>query len=170
MAKAFLALIVWLSLALPVVAAQSQSPSKKAPRPPWSELTPAQKQVLAPLQGEWDALDTTRRKKWIAIANRYPKMKPAAQRRLQKRMTDWVKLTPAERQQAREKYQQMRKLSAARRQQLQEQWQEYQQSLAPPPPPAAPPVEAAPESAATESDTAPAPPRSAAEAALPATQ
>ena len=170
MAKAFGALIVWLlCIALPAAAAQSQSPSKKAPRPAWSELTPVQKQVLAPLQGEWDALDTTRRKKWIAIANRYPKMKPAEQQRLQKRMTDWVKLTPAERQQAREKYQQMRKMSAARRQQLQEQWEEYQQSLAPPPPPA-PPVEAAPESAATEPDATAAPPRSAAEAALPATQ
>src|SRR5688572_18978498 len=79
MAKAFVALIVWLSVALPVVAAQSQPPSKKAPRPAWSELTTPQKQVLAPLQGEWDALDTTRRKKWIAIADRYPKMKPAEQ-------------------------------------------------------------------------------------------
>ena len=164
MAKAFLTLIVWLSLALPVVAAQSQPSPKKAPRPAWSELTPAQKQVLAPLQGEWDALDTTRRKKWIAIADRYPKMKPEEQQRLQKRMTDWAKLTPAERQQAREKYQQMRKLSAARRQQLQEQWEEYQQSLAPP----APPPEAAPESPAGESGSTAASPRS--EAALPATQ
>lgn len=169
MAKAFVALIVWLSVALPVVAAQSQPPSKKAPRPAWSELTTPQKQVLAPLQGEWDALDTTRRKKWIAIADRYPRMKPAEQQRLQKRMTDWVKLTPAQRQQAREKYQQIRKLSAERRQVLQEQWEEYQQSLAPPAPPA-PPVEAAPESAASESGTAAPPPRSAAEAALPATQ
>ena len=166
MAKAFLALIVWLSLALPAVAAQSQPSSKKAPRPAWSELTPAQKQVLAPLQGEWDALDTTRRKKWIAIADRYPKMKPEEQQRLQKRMTDWAKLTPAERQQAREKYQQMRKLSAARRQQLQEQWEEYQQSLAPP----APPPEAAPESPPAESGSAAASTKSAAEAALPATQ
>jgi hypothetical protein len=168
MAKAFIALIVFFSIVLPVAAAQSQS-SKKAPRPAWSELTPAQKQVLAPLQGEWDSFDTRRRKKWIAIADRYPKMKPAAQQRLQKRMTDWVKLTPAQRQQAREKYQQMRKLSAARRQQLQEQWQEYQQSLAPPAPPSAPTVEAAPEPAASDSGTAAAPP-AAAEAALPATQ
>ena len=147
---------------MPVGAAQSQ-PAKKAPRPAWSELTPAQKQVLAPLQGEWDGFDTRRRKKWVAIADRYPKMKPAEQQRLQKRMTDWVKLTPAQRQQAREKYQQMRKLSAERRQQLQEQWQEYQQSLAPP-------AEATPEPAGSDSGTAAAPTGSAAEAALPATQ
>ena len=163
MAKAFVALIVCLSIALPAAAAQSPSPSKKASRPAWGELTTVQKQVLAPLQGEWDALDTTRRKKWIAIADRYPKMKPAEQQRLQKRMTDWVKLTPAERQQAREKYQQIRKLSTARRQELQEQWQEYQQSLAPP-------AEAAPDPAATEPTPAAAPARSAPEAALPATQ
>lgn len=169
MAKAF-ALIVWLALALPVAAAQSQPPTKKTARPPWSELTPAQKQVLAPLQGEWDSLDTTRRKKWMAIADRYPKMKPAEQQRLQKRMADWAKLTPAERQQAREKYQQMRKLSAARRQQLQEQWEEYQQSLAAPTPAATPPAEPAPEPAASDSGTAATSPRPAAEASLPTTQ
>jgi hypothetical protein len=133
MAKTFLALIVWLFIALPVVAAQSNPPPKKAARPAWSELTQAQQKVLAPLQTDWNGLDTTRRKKWVAIADRYPKMKPQEQQRLQKRMTDWAKLTPAQRQEAREKYQQMRKLSAAKRQQIQNQWQEYQQSLAPPP-------------------------------------
>lgn len=132
MAKTFVALIVWLTIAFPVVAAQSNAPPKKAPRPAWSELTPAQQKVLAPLQADWHSLNTTRRKKWVAIANRYPKMKPREQQRLQKRMTDWANLTPAQRQQAREKYQKMRKLSAEKRQRIQNQWQEYQQSLAPP--------------------------------------
>lgn len=132
MAKTLVALIVWLSIAFPVVAAQSNPPPKKAPRPAWSELTPAQQKILAPLQADWDSLDTTRRKKWVTIANRYPGMKPQEQQRLQKRMTDWAKLTPAQRQEARERYLQIRKLSAQKRQEMRNQWQQYQDSLAPP--------------------------------------
>ena len=160
MAKTFVALIVWLFIALPVIAAQSNPPAKKAPRPAWSELTPAQQKVLAPLQPDWDSLDTTRRRKWVGIAERYPKMKPAEQQRLQKRMTDWAKLTPAQRQEAREKYLEIKKLPAKKRQEVKAQWEQYQGSLAPPADPApdashpgpgapateppAPPVESAP--------------------------
>jgi hypothetical protein len=131
MAKTLAALIVFLSIAFPVVAAQTPSPTKKAPRPAWSELTPAQQKVLAPLQTDWDSMDTTRRRKWVTIANRYPTMTPQAQKRLQKRMTDWAKLTPAQRQEARERYLRIRKLPPKKRQEVKEQWQQYQESLAP---------------------------------------
>jgi hypothetical protein len=151
MAKTFVALIVWLSIAFPVVAAQSNSPPKKAPRPAWSELTPAQQKILAPLQTDWESLDTTRRRKWVAIANRYPSMTPQAQQRLQKRMADWAKLTPQQRQEARERYLQIRKLPTKKRQEVRDQWQQYQDSLAPPaetPPPEAPAAAEAPTPAA----------------------
>ena len=78
MAKTLIALIAALCLAFPVAAAQSKSEPKKPARPAWTELTPAQQQVLAPLAGEWDKLDATRRKKWVAIAKNYPKMTPRA--------------------------------------------------------------------------------------------
>ena len=100
MVKTLLALIVCLCLATPGIAAQVKSPTKKAPRPAWSELTPAQQEVLAPLAPEWDQLNTTRRKKWVAIADRYPTMKPSQQKRLQTRMQKWVQLTPEEREAA----------------------------------------------------------------------
>ena len=147
MAKTFLALIVWLSIVFPAVAAQSPPP-KKAPRPAWSELTPAQQKILAPLQADWDGFDTTRRKKWAAIADRYPSMTPQAQQRLQKRMTDWAKLTPAQRQAARERYLQIRKLPPDQRKAVRSQWQQYQDSLAPP-------AEAPPETAAAPEPAAP---------------
>ena len=57
MAKTFVALIVWLCIAFPAAAAQSKTDTKKPVRPAWSELTPAQQQVLAPLQAEWEQLD-----------------------------------------------------------------------------------------------------------------
>ena len=53
MAKTLLALIASLVIAFSAAAAQ-KSETKKAPRPPWSELTPAQREVLSPLQNEWE--------------------------------------------------------------------------------------------------------------------
>jgi hypothetical protein len=140
MAKTLVALIASLCIALSAAAAQTKTePKKAAPRPAWSELTPAQQQVLAPLQADWDQLDTTRRKKWVAIADRYPTMKPAQQQRLQKRMQEWAQLTPEERRAARERYQTLKKLPPEQRREVREKWEE-RQSLTPPaaPAPAAP--------------------------------
>jgi hypothetical protein len=145
MAKTLVALIASLCIAFSAAAAQTKTDAKKAaPKPAWTELSPAQQQVLAPLQGDWDQLDTTRRKKWLAIANRYPTMKPAEQQRLQKRMQEWAQLTPEERRAARERYQSLKKLPPQQRREVREKWQEYQQSVAPPAPSSAPETPATP--------------------------
>jgi hypothetical protein len=136
MVKTLVALITSLCIAFSAVAAQSKPEAKKVAKPAWTELTPAQQQVLAPVQGEWEQLDTTRRKKWVSIANRYPTMKPAEQERLQKRMQEWAKLTPAERKVAREKYQTLKKQPPQKRDEVKRRWEEYEQSRTPAPAPA----------------------------------
>ena len=73
-------------------------------QPDWSQLTPEQQQILAPLAGDWNNFDATQRKKWLLTAKRYPKMKPEQQQRLQTQMQDWAKLTPEQRYIARENY------------------------------------------------------------------
>ena len=139
MAKTLGALILALCLAFSAVAAQSPE-AKKAAKPAWTELTPAQQQLLAPLQPEWEQLDTARRKKWVSIADRYPTMKPAQQERLKKRMEEWAKLTPEERKAARAKYQNLKNQPPEKRDEVKRRWQEYEQSKTPaPPPPEAPP-------------------------------
>ncbi|MBI3057092.1 MAG: DUF3106 domain-containing protein, partial [Betaproteobacteria bacterium] len=109
MVKTLIAIILCLSFVAPVSAAAPLQPKPaatkvKPAKPDWAELTPAQQAVLAPLKEDWSTLDTTRRRKWIKIANGYPKMKPKAQQLLQKRMQEWAKLTPEQRRVAREKY------------------------------------------------------------------
>jgi hypothetical protein len=136
MVKTLVALITFLCIAFSAVAAQSKPEAKKVAKPAWTELTPAQQQVLAPVQGEWEQLDTTRRKKWVSIADRYPTMKPAEQERLQKRMHEWAKLSPAERRAAREKYQTLKKQPPQKRDEVKRRWQEYEQSRTPTPAPA----------------------------------
>jgi hypothetical protein len=91
--------------------------------PTWTSLTPAQQAALAPLRSEWAGIDEARKEKWLAVANRFPKMTPAERDRIQARMTDWVRKTPEERGRARLQFQEARTLSAEDRQ---ARWQAYQ--------------------------------------------
>jgi len=84
--------------------AKPKSPAKPGVRPAWAELTAEQQQVLANLKADWDSLEPDRRQKWIAIAKRYPRMKPLEQERVQRRMQTWATLSPEQRRQARENY------------------------------------------------------------------
>lgn len=106
-------------------AAFAAGPGKK--NPTWSELSPEQQQALSPLAGEWNTLDAQRRAKWLGIAKRYPAMTPVEQKRVQDRMSDWVKLTPDQRRDAREQYRKIGKLPPAKREVVSQQWEEYQQ-------------------------------------------
>lgn len=91
--------------------------------PDWRQLTPAQQQALAPLQGDWNELSTERREKWLRVAGRYPGMNASERERLHSRMREWAQLSPIERGQARLRYQEARKLSPEQRQ---ERWAQYQ--------------------------------------------
>jgi len=128
----------------PKEAAKAKKPAAKAVqnRPAWAELTAEQQMILAPLKADWEALDPDRRRKWIGIAKRYPKMKPDAQERMQRRMQAWAKLSPEQRRQARENYRRIVKVPPEKRDKLRDAWAEYQalppherQNLAPPPEP-----------------------------------
>lgn len=111
--------------ALAFACASHAAPPKK--NPAWTDLAPEQQQTLQPLAGEWNSLDASRRSKWIGIAKRYPAMTEIEQKRVQTRMSDWVKLTPDQRRVAREQYRKIGKLAPAKRETVTQQWEEYQQ-------------------------------------------
>lgn len=95
--------------------------------PTWASLTPVQKECLAPLQSEWDRLDSALKGKWLEIAARYPKLSPEHQQRLRERMVAWTRLSPAERQKARIGYQHAGDLrSEEQASRLQAKWEAYQ--------------------------------------------
>ena len=136
MAKALAALTLWLCIALSAFAVTAD---KK--QPDWSQLTPEQQQILAPLSGDWGNFDERRRKKWLLLAKRYPKMKPEEQQRLQTQIKDWAKLTPEQRRIARENYKKLAKQPPEKREAVKQKWQEHQRqalSKNPPPAPATP--------------------------------
>ena len=68
-----------------------------------------------------------RKQKWLGIAQRYPKMPPAQQQRVQQQMGTWANLTPEQRRVAREQYKSLKQLPPEKRQEVREKWQEYQQ-------------------------------------------
>lgn len=89
----------------------------------WSSLSPAQQQVLAPLQREWATIDAGRREKWIEVASKFPTMPADERARVQARMSDWARMTPAQRAAARQQFQEVKQLPAEERQ---ERWNAYQ--------------------------------------------
>lgn len=125
MAKAVLGIALWLALAVPL-----STLSADKSNPAWHQLTPEQQRILAPIQGEWDSFDTQRKRKWLGITQRYPKMGPDEQARLQRRMKEWATLTPAQRQAARDKYREFEQLTPAERQAMREKWEKYKQEQA----------------------------------------
>ena len=151
---AFLGLALCLAASAGAQAPEKAKPAAKPPatkpqavkpqgRPVWAELTADQQMILAPLKADWESLEPERRRKWIGVAKRYPKMKLEEQERVQRRMQAWAKLSPEQRRQARENYRRIVKAPPEKRDKLREAWAEYQalppaerQNLVPAPQPA----------------------------------
>ncbi len=95
------------------------------PQPSWAQLTPQQRQTLAPLAKDWDALENIRRKKWLGIAARYPNMKLDDQLRMQKRMREWAALSPSERDKVRDSYKDFQQLPADQKHAVRQKWEAY---------------------------------------------
>jgi hypothetical protein len=94
--------------------------------PKWSDLTPQERAILAPLAPpQWDTFDARRKEKWRGLAKRYPTMTPQHQARMREQMKTWATLSPEERRTAREKYQAMKKLPPDQRAEMQRKWDEY---------------------------------------------
>ena len=109
-------LALCLLLAIPVEAGE----------PVWEELKSQQKEALAPLEQEWNGMDSVKKKKWLGIAKRYPHMTPEEQHRTQLQMRDWYSLTPEQRELVREKYKTIKKLPPEKRQEIKRKWREHE--------------------------------------------
>jgi hypothetical protein len=109
--------------------AQSASPIKPATRPTaeqgtsWSDLKPAQREALRPLEHEWATIEPRTKQKWLLLSTRFPKMSEDERARVQDRMSDWTRLTPRERGEARLHFQEAKQLPQADRQ---ARWKAYE--------------------------------------------
>jgi len=106
------------------IQAQSQLPAVVVPQGrSWASLSPTQQAALAPLQREWDTIDTARKTKWIEVADRLAGLPPQDRARIQARMADWAKLSPTDRGQARLNFKDLQALPVEDRK---ARWEAYQ--------------------------------------------
>ncbi len=103
----------------PATAASRPASSK----PAWNELTPAQRQALAPLASTWETLNEPHKRKWIALAQNFSRMPPAERDKLHSRMKEWAALSPNQRTQARLNFGETQQLSADEKK---AKWEAYQ--------------------------------------------
>ena len=108
--------------AVPAAAAKPLAGSAPVARPAWSELSAAQREALAPLQDDWESFERDRKRKWLEVATKYPRMTPEAQQHLHERMLEFVRLTPEQRRTARENFKKAYQLPLEQRQQLVDQF------------------------------------------------
>lgn len=127
MAEPFRAIIVGLLLAITTAFLSLPVDAQTVRKGPgWSELSAQDRQVLAPLQSDWDNFDLLRKNKWLAMSKRYPTLPAAEQQRIRERMQGWAKLSSQERQVAREKFKGIKQLPPEKRSELRNKWMEYQ--------------------------------------------
>ena len=135
MARLLVTALTLLSLALASPAHANSKPvdNKPAPAakaehkaPTWEQLTPQQKQLLSALEAQWNQETDRLRNSLVRVANKYPKMKPAEQERVRRRITRWASLTPAQREAARRRYKQIKKQPPEKQKEVKKKWEHYQ--------------------------------------------
>jgi hypothetical protein len=73
--------------------------------PNWKQLSPQQREALAPLAGQWATMPADSKRKWIEIADKYPQLSAEGKARMHARMAEFARLTPEQRRTARENFQ-----------------------------------------------------------------
>lgn len=94
----------------------------------WSELTPSQQQILAPLASNWNTgMSEAQKRKWLEISRNYSALSPEGQATLNSRMTEWIALSPQQRSQARLNFGKTKELSRQLTpEEKKTQWETYQ--------------------------------------------
>lgn len=91
--------------------------------PIWREISAPQRQVLMPLRERWDSMGALTKRRWLVLADRYPKMDESERNKLVSRMNTWASLSAQQRNQARLNFETTKRLSAK---ELQAKWDAYQ--------------------------------------------
>lgn len=90
----------------------------------WDDLPAATRSSLKPLQDAWQNLKPVDRAKWLELSATYPSLSAVQQKRMRKRMLQWVEMTPEQRNRAREAFLKSQgELATADRK---AQWEAYQ--------------------------------------------
>lgn len=107
------------SQAIGIAQTQPVEPASRA----WKELTALQKQALAPLGAQWNALSGQQQKKWLAVSQNFNQLTVTEQITMHSRMSDWVSLSPQQRNLARLNFNKLQNLP---KEDKKAKWEAYQ--------------------------------------------
>jgi hypothetical protein len=105
------------------VISKTESAALPATSSAWRQLTPMQRQALAPLGAQWGALTAQQQAKWLTISKNFTQLPVAGQITMHSRMSDWVDLSPQQRNLARLNFNQMQNLP---KEDKKAKWEAYQ--------------------------------------------
>ena len=108
--------------AVPALLIGGEALAQPAGGPAWNQLSPQQREALAPLAGQWTTMPAENKRKWLEIADKYPQLSPEGKARLQERMAEFARLTPEQRRTARENFQRAYELPRESRESAVEQY------------------------------------------------
>ena len=108
---------------LPQISAGTPDAQQAVRSKAWQQLTPKQKQALAPLGAQWGALTAQQQNKWLAISANFTQLPVADQVTMHARMADWVSLSPQQRNLARLNFNKLQNLP---KEDKKAKWEAYQ--------------------------------------------
>jgi Protein of unknown function (DUF3106) len=94
---------------------------------PWNTLSPAQQNMLQPLQSQWNTLPPKRQEHMLERTQDWLKLPPDRQQEIRDRIARWQQMTPAQREQARQNQHLYDTLPPAKQQELHEAFKRFQQ-------------------------------------------
>lgn len=89
----------------------------------WSELSPKQQELLAPLENEWNSMTDSQRERWLKVGRKYEGEPAERQAIMRERVSTWSGLSPREKAAARENY---KALKEKRQGERNSSWNSYQ--------------------------------------------
>jgi hypothetical protein len=108
----------------PPAAPFTHAPLLPPSRPAWAELDDTQRPILHPFEHEWRSWSASEKRRWLALANRVPKMSPENRARATTRIGEWAALTPEQRRIVLHNYRLASKLSPDERRAYLERYNE----------------------------------------------
>ncbi len=93
-------------------------------QPLWSDLKAKQREILAPLEPQWNALPSTSKRAWVKLADRVPRMRGADREKALERVREWASLTPEQRKLARNNFRLAHNLNP---EEVHANWEQYSQ-------------------------------------------
>lgn len=89
----------------------------------WSQLSPKQQELLAPLKGDWSSMTRSQRERWLQVGRKYEDAPADRQATMRERVSTWSELSPQEKAAARENF---KALKEKRQGERNSSWNSYQ--------------------------------------------